>query len=135
MTARELNNVRELNKKIRILERHLEALRMSAETIVPILDGLPHAAFAKSRVEKIALRTVSTERELEFLCTALIKAKTGLADKIMAEVDDPVYQTLLMLRYVEVLSFNQTARRMRISLRHVFRLHEKFLRCHIDAQN
>ena len=135
MTERELNRVRELNKKIRTLERFLAELRLSAENIVPILDGLPKAALAKSRVEKIALRAVESGHELETLRNELIQAKTELADKIMAGMFEPVIQTLLMLRYVEGASFNQTARRMRISLRHVFRLHEKFLKCHIAAQN
>ena len=135
MTERELNSVRELNKRIDKLERYLAELRLSAENIVPILDGLPKATVAKSRVEKIALRAVESGHELETLRAELIQAKSELADKIMAGMFEPAIQTLLMLRYVEGLSFNQTARRMRITLRHVFRLHEKFFKCHIAAQN
>lgn len=135
MTVEELNIVRELNKKIRIVENRLEELKNNAENIVPIIDGLPHAKAAQSKVEKVALRTVETERELEILRAELIQAKSALADKIMSQVSEPIYQTLLMLRYVAGLSYRETARRMRITLRHVFRLHEKFLKCHIAAQN
>ena len=135
MTEEELNGARELRKKIRDLERHLQELRMSAENLVPILDGLPHSSEAKSRVEKIALMIVEDERKLTSLNVTILLAKSELADKILCEVNEPILQTLLVLRYVECLSFEKTARRMRITLRHVFRLHEKFFKCHIAAQN
>ena len=139
MTEKELNIVRELKKQIRDLERHLQALRLSAENLVPILDGLPHSTEAKSRVEKLALMIVSDERELTFLNETLLIARAELLDKILREVDEPALQTLLVLRYVECFSFKETARRMRYGLRHIFKLHEKFLKdgiCrHIAAQN
>ena len=128
MTREELCSVRELQKKIRTHEQHLEALRMSAENIVPILDGLPHATEAKSKVEKIALRIVEVERELEDLRGRLVQSKSGLADKIMCEVVSPEVQTLLILRYVDCCPYKEIARRMRYALRHVFKLHERFLK-------
>lgn len=128
MTDKELNVVRELRDEICILERRLQELRMSAENLVPIIDGLPHATEAKSRVEKIALMIVADERELENLREQFMKLKSELANKIMSQVSDPILQTLLVLRYVECLSFKETARRMKSSLRHVYRLHEKIFK-------
>ena len=135
MTEKELNVVRELKKKIRDVERHLQALRLSVENLVPILDGLPHSSETKSRVEKFALMIVADEHELIALNEKILLAKSELLDKILREVDEPSLQTLLVLRYVECLSFKETARRMRFTLRHVFRLHEKIFKCHIAAQN
>ena len=135
MTEKELNAVRELKKQIRDIERHLQALRLSAENLVPIPDGLPHSSEAKSRVEKIALMIVVDERELTSLNEEFLLAKAELLDKILRSVDEPSLQTLLVLRYVECLSFKEIARRMRFTLRHVFRLHEKIFKCHIAAQN
>ena len=135
MTEKELNSVRELKKRIRDVERHLQALRLSAENLVPILDGLPHSTEAKSRVEKIALMIVEHERELETLREQIILAKSELLDKVLIEIEEPTLQALAALRYVECLSYKETARRMMITLRHAFRLHEKFLKCHIAAQN
>lgn len=128
MTEQELNGVRELRNKICVLERRLQELRTSAENLVPILDGLPHSSEAKSRVEKIALMIVEDERELTALNEAILLARSELADKILREVDEPTLQTLLVLRYVECLSFKETARRMKITLRHLYRLHEKFFK-------
>ena len=138
MTEQELNSVRELKKKIRDVESQLQALRTAAENLVPILDGLPHSNEAKSRVEKIALSLVETERELDNLREKIIVVKSQLTDKILREVEDTTYQTLLVLRYVECLSFKETARRMHFSLRYVFKLHDKILKLgicgHIAAQ-
>lgn len=130
MTAEELNSVRELRKKIRAVESRLQALKTNAENIVPILDGLPHAKTAQSKVERNALKIIESEQELETLRTELIQAKSALADKIMSQVDEPNYQTLLVLRYVECLSFREIARRMHYTLRSVYRTHKKILRCH-----
>ena len=92
------------------------------------IDGLPHSTEAKSRVEKIALELVETEHELDNLRGQLILAKSELADKILREVEDTTLQTLLILRYVECLSFKETARRMHFTLRHLYRLYGKFLK-------
>ena len=128
MTGSELNVVRDLNKKIYDCRCQLETLRISAENLVPIIDGLPHAKQAKSRVEKIVLMIAENESELETLKAQIIQAKSDLADKITCNVGTPTLQTLLILRYVECLSFKETARRMKSSLRHVYRLHENFLK-------
>ena len=128
MTEKELNSVRDLKKRIRDLERRLHELRISAENLVPIIDGLPHSSEAKSRVEKLALMIVEHERELEKFRDHIILAKSELVHIILREVDEPTLQALLMLRYVECLSFKETARRMKFTLRHLYRLHEKILK-------
>ncbi|MBR0289064.1 MAG: hypothetical protein IJQ82_08805 [Selenomonadaceae bacterium] len=128
MTKKELNSIREMNKKIRELERRLQELRISAENLVPIIDGLPHSSEAKSRVERIALMIVEHERDLEKFRDQIILAKSELVHTILREVDEPTLQALLMLRYVECLSFKETARRMKFTLRHLYRLHEKIFK-------
>lgn len=139
MTEQELFSVREMKSGIKALEKKLQTLRMSAGNLVPIIDGLPHATQAKSRVERISLMIVECERELDNLRDRLIKAKSDLADKIMCEVSEPVLQTLLVLRYVECLPFKDIAHRMVFGLRYIFKLHDKILKkgiCgHIAAQN
>ena len=133
MTEQELNAVRELNKKIRDVERHLQSLRIAAENLVPVLNGLPHSKGAKSRVEKIALDIVATERELVSLQEHLPLTKAELADKILHEVNAPDLQTLLVLRYVECLSFEKIARQMKSSLRHIYRLHGKIFKMSLSC--
>ena len=81
MTWEELNGVRNLNQTVCGIEKRLRALRVAAENIVPILDGLPHAAIAHSQVEKIALKIVESERELEQNLRILTERKAELADR------------------------------------------------------
>ena len=140
MTEQELNGAREIKEKIRDVEKRiLPMLRADAENLVPIVDGLPHGTDIKSRVENIAVMIVEDERELSALNEKMTLARSELADKILREVDEPILQTLLVLRYVECLSFKETARRMHFTLRYIFKLHTKFLKefiCgHIAAQN
>lgn len=120
-------------KKLHAQEKHLQALRMSTEKLVPILDRLPHSLEAKSRVEKIALEIIETETELTAMSEEYRVARTTLTNKILVTVGEPVLQTLLVLRYVQCLSYRETARRMHYTLRQVFRLREKAI-CHMGEQ-
>lgn len=128
MTLEDLNSCRALQIRIGTVTNHLAGLRLSAENLVPILDGMPHSKEAKSRVERIALEIIEDECELTALRSEYELAQARLTDKILLEVSDPVIQTLLVLRYVECYSFRETARRINYSLRQVFRLHETFLK-------
>lgn len=126
-----LNSVRKLKVKIADLERHLQALRLSAENLVPILDGMPRATDIRSRVETISVKILTEEQNINDLREELVKAKVKLLRRILDEISDPLIQTLLVLRYVECLSFRKIAARMHYTLRQIFRLHENFLKtCH-----
>ena len=96
----------------------------ASENIVPILDGLPHAKTAQSKVERIALKIIESEKLIEDLQVEILNAKTKLIDFILERVEEPNFQTLLVLRYVECLSFRETARRMHYCLRNIFSLHD-----------
>lgn len=128
MTEQELKSVRMLHNKICDLEKHLQSLRLSAENITPIIDGLPHAKSARSRVEKIAVLITEYERELAELQKQIVDAKSSLADKIMCEVTEPTVQALLMLRYVECCTVKEIAQRLNYSVRAVFKMHAHFLK-------
>ena len=128
MTEKELNSVRELNKQIRRQEQHLQALRLSAENLVPILDGLPHSDEAKSRVEKIALMIVESERELENLRAQLDRASEDLPARIHDEVSDVQERTVLLLRYVACMRFRDIAFQLERSEARVFQIHHDVLK-------
>lgn len=127
MTARELNAVRELNEQVVLLERRLAELRLTAQDIVPANDGMPRGNLKQSKVENLVMKILECEDELEALRNELSLARSELKEKIFREVADPVQQKLLLLRYVECLTVKETARRLRITLRHAFRLQQKFL--------
>lgn len=135
MTKQELYIVRGLKKKQRDLEKRLQELKVAAENIVPVIDGLPRAKNAKSRVERIALDILSCEKELVEICGLVVTAQEELADKILFEITSPSLFTFAVLRYIECLSFEEISQRMKITLRHAFRLDEKILKCHIVAHS
>lgn len=128
MTEKELNSVRELNKQIRRQEQHLQALRLSAENLVPILDGLPHSNEAKSRVEKIALMIIEDERELENLRAQLDRASEDLPARIHDEVTNVQERTVLLLRYVACMRFRDIAFQLERSEARVFQIHHDVLK-------
>lgn len=134
MTEQDLNVVRDLRKKIREGEQHLHELRISADNIVPVIDGLPHATAARSRVERITLKIIELENDLNDLRTTFEQAQSQLADRILCVTGlKPSLQSVLILRYVACLPHKDTARRLQITLRHEFKLHAKALNAILQA--
>ena len=123
MNERELNSVRELKEKIRDLERHIAALRSSAQKLVPVLDGMPHATDVKSKVETLALQIVNSEQELETLRSEMCAAAIHLTARIQNANLKRSEKTLLILRYVVCMNFRDIAFQMDKSDATTFRLH------------
>lgn len=132
MTEQELYKARELRNRILALMRHTESLRLSASNLVPVLDGMPHARNATSRVEKISLNIIESENELEVLREEFDTVAAQLADKIKIAPLSPQEREVLILRYVACERFRDISFQMHYSDAHVFRLHsegvEKILR-------
>ena len=123
MTERELNKARELKERIRELERHIAALRLSAADIVPGLDGMPHGTDIKSKVEKLAARLVDEERELESIRAELCAAAIHIATQIQAADLKRKEKTVLILRYVTCMNFRDISFQLGLSDATTFRLH------------
>lgn len=124
MTDKELNVVRDLRKKIRDLTSHLQALRLSAQNIVPVIDGLPHSDSVKSRVEKLALKILEHERELSDLSRQFATSALDLTDRInRADQLNQQEKTILLMRYVACMNFQDIWLEMQISDNRAFYLH------------
>lgn len=123
MTDKDLNRVRDLNKRIRDLERHLQALRISAANIVPILDGLPHSSEVKSRVERIAINIVEHERELAELREEFVNAALELQTAIEAAPLNLLEKTVLIMRYVACMNFRDIEFELETTDARVFYMH------------
>lgn len=133
MTDKDLNVVRDLRNKIRDLTSHLQALRLSAQNIVPVIDGLPHTDSVKSRVEKLALKIIEHERELSDLSRQFATSALDLTDRInRADQLNQQEKTILLMRYVACMNFQDIWIEMKLSDARTFYLHrsatKKFLK-------
>lgn len=128
MTEKELNIVRELSKKIRDLERHLQALRLSVQNITPVLDGLPHSTGVKSRVEKLALSVIEKERELCSLREQFVSSALDITEQINRAQLNQEEKSVLLLRYVSCMNFQDIWFELNISDARTFYLHRTALK-------
>ena len=108
---------------------------MLATNLTPLFDGMPHDTTVKSRVEEVALKIIAAETELDALQKEFVQAKEQLINQILGEIDEPVLQTLLILRFVNLMTWTQIARQMNYDRRWLFRRHKEFLAtsCHHRA--
>lgn len=120
-----LNAVRELKERVVSAEAELANLRGLAQNLVPTLDGLPTVRSLDSRVEKLTVKVVDAEAELDRLKIEFDKAAAELYDEIQRRVRSIELVAVLSLRFVSCLSFRQIAKRIHYSARQVFRLNQQ----------
>lgn len=125
MTEQDLNRVRDLNKKIRDLEKLLATLRSRAEDIVPASDGMPKPTDIQSKVENLALKIVEKTIELESLHEQILSATATLTEAICLRISDPAQRAVLLLRYVHCLHFRDIGFKLDKSDATIFRLHHE----------
>ena len=128
MTEAELNEARELKKKIQSEERQLQILRTAAENLAPVLDGLPHAQNHSSRVAQIATLVIDAERSLNALKEKLDAIGAALTKKIRREPLTTREQEILILRYVACMNFRDIELALHLSDAGVFFHHRNALK-------
>ena len=127
MTAQELNQVRDLSKRIRDLENLLATLRKRAEDIVPAREGMPQSTDIHSKVESLALKIVEKTIELESLHEQILSATATLTESICLQITDPNQRAVLLFRYVHCMTFRDIGFQLDKSDATVFRLHHDAL--------
>ena len=136
MTESELNDVRGIKERIRDLEWHLKTLKLSVEKMVPIIDGLPHASDAKSKVEELTVQIIDDERELENLREQFVSATIELTSKINALKLSQMEKTVLIMRYGICMNFQNIWLELGISDARLFYIHrtalKKILKSKVD---
>ena len=128
LTEKELNSVREISRRIRDLEWRLQTLRAEAENIVPVIDGLPHATQIKSRVEKLALNITDCDNELINLREQFVNSALELGNKIDNAKLNSQEKTVLSLRYVSCMNFQDIWLKLDTSDANIFYLHRTALK-------
>lgn len=128
MTEQELTSVRDLITEIRSYEEVLKNLRRMIGAKIPKYDGMPKGTSVESAVEKIAIRITDLSKKIEELKQALTVEAAKLEKAIIAELKSIKLQTLLILRYVDGMTFNEISQVMGYSEKHIRRLHKATLK-------
>lgn len=127
MKLTELNAVRSLRMRYEAHEILLRRTNKALASMTSVLTGMPKAQALAAKVESLTLRKLHLEAELARLRDQIEAAAINLATSICQEFDDETAQVLLLLRYVECLSWTKVAERMNYDRRYVFKLHKKTL--------
>lgn len=128
MTANELYSVRNLKNKVKSLEQARASLLATAEDLASVVDDMPRPTDIKSRVEKLAIKILEVDAELDKVREQMIQAEIELAKKIVSEVANPTLQKFAILCYVKCLSYKEIAAEMGYTRRNVYFLRCKFLK-------
>lgn len=134
MTAREyLSQIRCIDLRISSKLERVMSLRALAEKAASTLSdtkvsGSPNV----TRMEDIILKMVDLEATISADIGALMGLQREIGETIKC-VDNPEQQTLLELRYLSFLRWEDIAVRMQYSSQHLFRLHNDALKA-VDCQ-
>lgn len=137
MTAKEyLNRYRLLNAEITAKREQANSIRELAETVSHFSDGVGGNG-GGDKVGRNAAKLVDLENEIIAETNKLVELKREIESTI-AVIDDPTLRQLLILKYINGLTWEQVAERLNKSWRHTMRLHkialknfENVMVCHI----
>lgn len=124
-----LRAVMDLQSRINVLEEKLQCLKSKAESPhVTKLDGLPHAqGGTTSRTESLAEQIICAERELSSLRETQIENQLELMLALFRHVKETRVFDVMILRYVELKSFDEIAAQMDYSERRIYQWHKQGL--------
>lgn len=81
----------------------------------------------QSPMEEIIVKLVDLEKEVNEDIDQLIKLKAEIVETIN-KVDDPIYQLVLQIRYIDGKTWEEVAKSIGYDRRTIFRIHGKALK-------
>ena len=131
MTNREkidyLKQYKNLDKYINHLIEDAERLRTRAEKFTPTLTGLPQGGDGENQRELAICKLVDLNNEID----EKIDLYVDLGREIRGNIDsvpDVILRTILLLKYIEGLTWEQIAVDLQYSWRNVHYLHSRALK-------
>jgi len=129
MNAKEyLSQAWYLDKRIKTKERQLDWLRSHAAYVSPRISDEPKvsASGRRSPVEEAVVRIVELETEINNSIANLIKLKQEIG-RTIRDVNNMECETLLEMRYLTFLAWDQIASQLNYSQDYIYHLHRKAL--------
>jgi len=129
MTVKEyLSQAYRIDQRINSKLEQVASLRDLARKATATLSDMPHNPNNNVHsMEGIIVKILDLENEINQEIDELVDLKREIVT-IIKRIENPVYQTLLELRYLGFKSWEQIAVEMGYSLQHVFRLHDRSLK-------
>ena len=129
MTAKEyLQQAFLIDRRIKAKERQLDSLKAHAVYTTPQFEEVvvSTSAYAKSALEESAVKIMELESYIASQIDELTKMRRNIADVIQA-INNPEYETILEMRYLSFMSWDEIAARMDYCKRYMFKVHGRAL--------
>ena len=118
-----LNVVKNIQRRISEIGIMLTELQETYNSIVPAADGMPKSSSARSRVERLAVKITHWQNEIEFLTELLTTCRDELFVWLSEQNLKNTLRTILYFRYGLLMSFEDIAEKLHLSLSYIFSLH------------
>ena len=128
MTAREyLSQAYYLDQRINSKIEQVESLNDLARKAGCAISGMPrNPDRAVSSMANAVERIIDLQAEINADIDRMVGLKTEIM-KVIRQVDDPEFQTLLEKRYLSFHTWGQIAVDMGYNVRHLYRIHDRAL--------
>ena len=108
MNINELNNLRYIDKEIKLLQERIEELETEAARVTPILTGLPGKGSGGDRIGAVVEQLVEEKEKLEAALQQR-QEESRKAMRFINSIADSQLRTILILRFVCGKSWNEVA--------------------------
>lgn len=108
MNINELNNLRYIDKEIKLLQERIEELETEAARVTPILTGLPGKGSGGDRIGAVVEQIIEEKEKLEAALQNRQEERRK-AMRFINSITDSQLRTIFVLRFVAGKSWNEVA--------------------------
>ena len=108
MNITELNNLRYIEKEIKLLQERIEELETEAARVTPILTGLPGKGSGGDRIGAVVEQLIEEKEKLEAALQHRQEERRK-AMRFINSIADSQLRTIFILRFVAGKSWNEVA--------------------------
>lgn len=127
MDEKDLYAVHDLKASIDAYKEELHNFQSLITVKTSVNDGMPKGSSGDSAVEWLAIRIADVTKKIDDLQAQFSVMAEKLEKRIRLEIDNVRAQTILILRYVDCMTFAEIAQAMSYSEKHIRRLHKNII--------